>query len=645
MNKSTSLDDAGGLQEKTESLKSKKNHLSTEGAGHHHNAHLVPAANEDFRFIGKGLAWDDEGTDMIRAASKRSTASAYRSEGAAGHVHQVLNQLLQLNEEEHRQEEERIEKDLKHVAVREHGVRTFQSHGSRTRGSSMDFDKPDFQSRLRGWGHRLLSWLWFDFCIGMIILANAATIGAEAVAKTRDEDPSVWIRVLDVFFLCVYSIELFLRVFTYRMDAFRNHWVKFDGFLVITGYFDLCVLLISSQSGGDDSGGALDQIMLVRMLRLCRLARMVRFFTQFRVLWALVQGLMHSFNTLMWTWLLMFSLLYSFAILSIDIFPKESDDTATPEFREAASKFNEGLGVAMMTLSQFLWFDSTGRIYRPLIVEKPATVLFFAVFILVCSIALMNLVITVMVERHMEQSAQDKQAIASRDAERRKRMLPKLEALFHELDADGSGYVDLEEIHSAPQETQDYLQEIGKGLDIDELFKMLDYDGSGKLASREFCEGLVKASTSEKPLELLRLVSMSQEIMENSRDIADILRCGDVERGRIWRKKNKTNWANKSATMSDATSSKNQTPVQATKGIRPFKIRADSTDTFMNLGSVNLKIHQLEQHMGGLGSRVDAIEQNLKFIVEAISSEGFSRPQDHPLDGDEERRSINLEEA
>jgi len=597
---------------------------------------------QELRFISHGLGgWDDDGSEMIRAASNRSKRSGEHGFGSA------LKELIEMNEEEHLKDEEKIQHDLQHVNVREHGARAFPT----TCPAKMeDFEKPDFVNRLRGWSHRLLTWIWFDFCIGMVILANAMTIGAEAIAKTKDEDPALWIRVVDVVFLLIYTVELSLRVFTYRMFAFSNHWVKFDAFLVITGYFDLVMLTISASVEGGGGGGALDQIMLVRMLRLCRLARMVRFFTQFRVLWALVQGLMHSFNTLLWTFLLMFCLLYSFAILSIDVFPKESWETASEEYREAAGRFNGGLGLAMMTLSQFLWFDSTGRIYKPLIVEKPATVLFFAVFILVCSIALMNLVITVMVERHMEQSAQDKQAIATRDAERRKRMLPKLEALFRELDSDGSGYIDLEEIQEAPQATKDYLQEIGKGLDIEELFKMLDYDGGGILSAREFCDGLVKASTSEKPLELLRLVSMSSEIMEQSRDIVDILRWGGVERGRTMRRKVKATSATKSMDSEDVGASPQEISNSKRSGrpLRPFKIKSDSTDFWYNLASVDEKINNLEKNVGGIGSRMDSIERHLSDIATAMEVAGASASngiQDYQdMARSSERSSLRLEE-
>eukprot|EP00913_Durusdinium_trenchii_P005325 g4970.t1 len=48
---------------------------------------------------------------------------------------------------------------------------------------------------------------------------------------------------------------------------------------------------------------------------------------------------------------------------------------------------------------------------------------------------------------------------------------------------------------------------------------MLDYDGGGSLDTSEFCEGVLKASTSEKPLELTRLVKQCSDILRLCRNM------------------------------------------------------------------------------------------------------------------------------
>lgn len=64
---------------------------------------------------------------------------------------------------------------------------------------------------------------------------------------------------------------------------------------------------------------------------------------------------------------------------------------------------------------------------------------------------------------------------------------------------------------------------------------MLDYDGGGSLDTDEFCEGVLRASTSEKPLELTRLVKQCSDILKLCRNMyvyqsSQKFDIGDLER-------------------------------------------------------------------------------------------------------------------
>merc|ERR550539_498278 len=91
-----------------------------------------------------------------------------------------------------------------------------------------------------------------------------------------------------------------------------------------------------------------------------------------------------------------------------------------------------------------------------------------------------------------------------------------------ELDLDGSGELDLEELQGASEEIEAQLQRICNMDDVEEIFKSLDYDESGNVDIDEFCQGLLKAS-SDKPGELIRIMKQCAEILKNTRETTNIL--------------------------------------------------------------------------------------------------------------------------
>ncbi|CAK0860226.1 unnamed protein product [Prorocentrum cordatum] len=188
--------------------------------------------------------------------------------------------------------------------------------------------------------HRLISHWAFDSGMGVIICCNAMTIGVESTYTAKDIAPPTWVEVVEYIFISVYTVELALRLFVDRLKAFQSLWVKFDAFLVACGLMDIIVKILAN---GSD---VLANVMLVRLLRLARLARAARLLVQFRVLWLLVQGLINSFLTIMWTFVIMVVLIYIFAVLGLEVV--RPDEGAGEEYQIAVTMFNDSLGRCML---------------------------------------------------------------------------------------------------------------------------------------------------------------------------------------------------------------------------------------------------------------------------------------------------------
>jgi len=385
--------------------------------------------------------------------------------------------------------------------------------------------------------HRWLCWWGFDTMIGLVILANAVVIGVESSTRAdmplgctgdcdcREQlDPALtcssipfWLILADYGFYAVYLSELTARFVVYGVFVLRSHWVKFDAFLVTASTVDIVVNLVSSSE-------LLKQVMLVRLLRLARLARALRLMVQFQTLWQLVQGLFHSIGTIMWTFLLVTLLMYIYAVTGMELIRVQDNLPLDHPYNAAAESCFRDLMDAILTLLQVFSMDSIGSIYRPLIKQNAFCFAYFVLALLILSIALMNLVTAVMVNSSLDQASEDKEAKKAWEAAKKAKQIEKLKIMFLELDEDGSGELSLDELLAAPEAMRHELEEIAGSEDLTELFNLLDYDGGGTLGVEEFCEGVLKATSSAPgAIELSSLVKQCGEILLNNREAVSIL--------------------------------------------------------------------------------------------------------------------------
>jgi len=266
--------------------------------------------------------------------------------------------------------------------------------------------------------------------------------------------------------------------------------------------------------------------MVLRVLRLLRLARAVRLLVQFRTMWKLVSGLLASTGTICYTFLLITLILYVFACLGNEMITKNSLRDSDPVFNEIVEEYFPDIMITMLTLIAFVMADSMGPIYAPLIKRDPWLVLYFVPFILIVSIAVMNLVTAVIVEGAIEQAKEDKDVARAYKAQQLKAVIPKIRNMFYIMDKDGSGDITLAEVADADDSVKDELLACLKADDMVEMFEMLDVDGSGSLDIEEFCDGITKMTTSEQSVETMTtlklLRGMRKDITSVNRRLARI---------------------------------------------------------------------------------------------------------------------------
>lgn len=322
-----------------------------------------------------------------------------------------------------------------------------------------------------------------------LICVNGVIIGVE----TDHGDGSLGWQVLEIVFLILYTVELMIRLGAGGLRAFcTDSWIPFDAGLLATAYIDMCI--ITPLADGD--GTAKQLAMVLRIIRLLKLARIIRLLRFFKELWLLVASFASSMKTLMWTFFLLVIVLYVFAILFVKMLGHVNDD---PDIVE----WFGNMPSAMFTLVQILTLEGWSDICRK-IWETDQGFMIFAVFvfILICSFAVLNTVMAVIVEHTMCEADDQQDDILKKEREEHEAVSKDLIRVFHKADTDKSGMLSLEEFVTAMKDpkVRKILDLMDLGTDIayleaEELavfFHTIDVDSNNELSPEEFVEGMMR---------------------------------------------------------------------------------------------------------------------------------------------------------
>jgi hypothetical protein len=339
----------------------------------------------------------------------------------------------------------------------------------------------------------------FEACIALLIVANCVAIGWQAEQRDPDDMTLLFIEVLDHFFTAAFLLELLLTGMAMGWTILVKSECFLDIFLVTLGVTTTWIMKPLEHP----LTKILRKLTVLRILRLLRLARAVRMRPEFKEMWALLKGVAESGETLFWTYVMIFCVLYFFAIMATSLIGKS--DT----FREdelAQEHFGDVL-LSMMTLFQVMTLDSWTSIMRPLMKQQPLVVLFFVVFISIAEFVLMNLITAVIVEHAFADSKNEQNELAKEMEGEMEKELRELQHLFNRMDTDGDRKLSRSEFTRA-MESKKVRQKLQKldivAKDIDELWEILD-DGDGELDSQEFVNGIRRLRGEARFKDILRL--------------------------------------------------------------------------------------------------------------------------------------------
>jgi len=248
---------------------------------------------------------------------------------------------------------------------------------------------------------RLVESAAFQRFVIIVIVINAITLGLETSSAAMAKAGGLLL-ALDRAALAIFVVELALKLFVYRLRFFRSGWNVFD--------FTIVAITLAPTGEG---------LQVLRSLRILRALRLVSVVPSMRkVVSALLRAIpgMGSVITLL---LLVF---YVAAVMTTKLF-----GASFPEWFGS-------IGASFYTLFQVMTLESWSMgIARPVMEAYPYAWIFFVLFILLTTFAVLNLFIAIVVDsmsavEHEEQEQTRELVSVDHDA-----VLTELRAIRAEL--------------------------------------------------------------------------------------------------------------------------------------------------------------------------------------------------------------------
>lgn len=205
----------------------------------------------------------------------------------------------------------------------------------------------------------------FHSQITTIIIINSILIGLETSRPVMDA-VGVYIDLFDLVILILFSLEIILKIFVYRLSFFKGGWNLFD--------FGIVAISLVPAAGS---------FSVFRALRIIRTLRLLKSIPKLRLI---IESLLKSIPSIGWISVLLGIVYYTFAIIGVNL------------YGEAFPEYFGNMGRAFYSLFQIMTLESwSSGIARPIMQTAPLAGVYFITFILIATYTTLNIFIAIVV--------------------------------------------------------------------------------------------------------------------------------------------------------------------------------------------------------------------------------------------------------
>mmetsp|Transcript_66841 Transcript_66841/g.105736 ORF Transcript_66841/g.105736 Transcript_66841/m.105736 type:complete len:699 (+) Transcript_66841:89-2185(+) len=339
-----------------------------------------------------------------------------------------------------------------------------------------------------------------------LIVLNAIWIGVDVdMNRPSSGIPKSFFEVGEIVFCVLFTGELLIRFLAYKhkeqffKDPDMKNWNIFDTVLVSSMVLDTVVLTYVLQADGN-------QLRFMSTLRLLRLLRITRIFRMLPELGMMVKSLFAAVRSVGATCGLALGVMYIFAILVTQwtkSFGSAGKCIGDSGYEVCLQDYFGELRKSFLTLFQFLGFDDTFEILKPIFRENAVIGLLLVAYMLLVSFTILNMLIGIICDIVEE----------STDSEKKKLMHIKLEGMFTFLDTADKGSIRKKEFDNA--RTQSILKSVGLDANFAKnAFDILDSNRDGELQREEFIRMIFKCKNDPRSEDVLELEARIDKVVQ-----------------------------------------------------------------------------------------------------------------------------------
>lgn len=291
--------------------------------------------------------------------------------------------------------------------------------------------------------------------------------------------------------LAVYTLELCLffavKGIGIMKVMYKDTLFMIDLIVLICGYLEALLQAL----GMSEFFGRIGMLRLLRVARILRLTRILRKSQSLKELRRLLTMMATCMKALAWSFLICFGVMTFWAMLMVElIHPIVQEAQYFTDCEQCLRATRSVMDANLLLFKTVIAGDSWGLIAVPVIEEHPATAVIFVGSQLTLVFGVLNLIVAVVVDTFAEARAHDVLNLAEEMEQEMASDQKTLRKIFERIDDDSSGTVTFTELMEGARKDPELQSRLAvmdiDEVDLEQLFDMIDTEGSGHVSPKEF---------------------------------------------------------------------------------------------------------------------------------------------------------------